>query len=43
MGQGEGLHRLQHMLGHALLSMTMRYAHLSQDHLYEAVKLNPLT
>ncbi|WP_426769417.1 hypothetical protein, partial [Pseudomonas aeruginosa] len=23
-------------------SMTMRYAHLSQDHLSEAVRLNPL-
>lgn len=34
---------LQHILGHASLSMTMRYAHLSQDHSYEAVKLNPLT
>ncbi|MED5608355.1 tyrosine-type recombinase/integrase [Pseudomonas sp. JH-2] len=33
---------LQHILGHASLSMTMRYAHLSRDHLGEAVKLNPL-
>lgn len=34
---------LQHILGHASLSMTMRYAHLSKDHLADAVKLNPLT
>ncbi|WP_162949916.1 tyrosine-type recombinase/integrase, partial [Pseudomonas aeruginosa] len=33
---------LQHILGHASLSMTMRYAHLSQDHLSEAVRFNPL-
>jgi len=34
---------LQHILGHASLSMTMRYAHLSKEHLNEAVRLNPLT
>ncbi|BCA30440.1 phage integrase [Metapseudomonas otitidis] len=33
---------LQNILGHASLSMTMRYAHLSQDHLAEAVRFNPL-
>jgi len=33
---------LQNILGHASLSMTMRYAHLSKDHLSEAVRLNPL-
>ncbi|RRI37963.1 integrase [Pseudomonas aeruginosa] len=34
---------LQHILGHASLSMTMRYAHLSHDHLSEALRLNPLS
>lgn len=34
---------LQHILGHASLSMTMRYAHLSQDHLSEAIRFNPLS
>ncbi|MDF3933389.1 phage integrase [Pseudomonas citronellolis] len=33
---------LQNILGHASLAMTMRYAHLSKDHLSEAVRLNPL-
>ncbi|PAZ22427.1 hypothetical protein CKG06_00520, partial [Pseudomonas aeruginosa] len=33
---------LQHILGHTSLSMTMRYAHLSQDHLMEAVRFSPL-
>lgn len=33
---------LQHILGHASLSMTMRYAHLSEDHLKDATLLNPL-
>lgn len=32
---------LQKILGHASLTMTMRYAHLSPDHLQEAVELNP--
>ncbi|AGI23174.1 bacteriophage integrase [Pseudomonas sp. ATCC 13867] len=34
---------LQHILGHASLSMTMRYAHVSADHLSEAVKFNPIS
>lgn len=33
---------LQQILGHASISMTMRYAHLSQDYLASAVTLNPL-
>lgn len=34
---------LQRVLGHASITMTMRYAHLSPDHLAAAMKLNPLT
>ena len=34
---------LQKILGHADITMTMRYAHLSPDHLSDAVKLNPLS
>ncbi|HCK0365762.1 TPA: integrase, partial [Pseudomonas aeruginosa] len=33
---------LQHILGHASLAMTMRYAHLSRDHLTDAIRFNPL-
>ncbi len=33
---------LQKILGHADIGMTMRYAHLSPDHLKDAIKLNPL-
>jgi len=33
---------LQKILGHASISMTMRYAHLSSDHLLAAKALNPL-
>ena len=33
---------LQKILGHADIKMTMRYAHLSPDHLGDAVKLNPV-
>jgi site-specific recombinase XerD len=34
---GIGLKAVQELLGHADLSMTMRYAHLSQEHLQDAV------
>lgn len=34
---------LQRALGHAKLTMTMRYAHLAPDHLQEVIPLNPLT
>lgn len=33
---------LQKILGHASIAMTMRYAHLSSDHLLAAKALNPL-
>lgn len=33
---------LKEILGHASLSMTMRYAHLSPGHLHEAIRLSPL-
>jgi len=32
---------LQKILGHTSLTMTLRYSHLSPDHLEEAVALNP--
>ncbi|SEG33408.1 hypothetical protein SAMN05216586_105106 [Halopseudomonas aestusnigri] len=32
---------LQKILGHTLLAMTMRYAHLAPNHLQEALRLNP--
>ncbi|MDI9676901.1 phage integrase [Burkholderia cenocepacia] len=41
MGGGNIL-ALQRILGHQSLTMTMRYAHLSPDHLIEARRLNPL-
>jgi integrase len=34
---------LQKILGHQSLVMTMRYAHLSPEHLKEAIELNPLS
>lgn len=34
---------LQKILGHADISMTMRYAHLAPDHLKDAVLLNPMS
>lgn len=32
---------LQHILGRASLSMTMRYAHLSPEHLQDAIRFGP--
>ncbi len=33
---------LKEILGHASLSMTMRYAHLAPDHLNDAIRLGPM-
>jgi len=43
MMNGGNILVLQRALGHASLTMTMRYAHLAPDHLQEVVKLNPLS
>ena len=43
MMNGGDILTLQRILGHSTIVMTMRYAHLSSDHLNEAVKLNPLS
>jgi integrase len=42
MMNGGNILVLQRILGHASLTMTMRYAHLAPDHLEEARRLNPL-
>ena len=42
MMNGGNILSLQKILGHADIQMTMRYAHLSPDHLLDAVKLNPV-
>ncbi|MFY1051058.1 phage integrase [Ectopseudomonas khazarica] len=39
---GGNILTLQKVLGHSSVTMTMRYAHLSPDHLQEAVRLNPI-
>lgn len=41
MMNGGNILVLQKALGHANLTMTMRYAHLAPDHLLEVVRLNP--
>ena len=40
---GGNILTLQRILGHANVTMTMRYAHMSPDHLQEAKNLNPLS
>ncbi|MDR6740989.1 integrase [Herbaspirillum sp. 1173] len=42
MMNGGNILTLQRILGHHSLAMTIRYAHLSPDHLQEAKRLNPL-
>ena len=42
--RGAGLKDVQEILGHKTMTMTMRYAHLSQEHKRKAVNLiNDLT
>ncbi|WP_428839769.1 tyrosine-type recombinase/integrase [Burkholderia ambifaria] len=43
MINGGNILALQRLLGHSSLTMTMRYAHLSPDHLEEARRFNPLS
>jgi site-specific recombinase XerD len=43
MMNGGNILALQRILGHANLTMTMRYAHLAPDHLQETRTLNPLS
>ncbi|NOU22726.1 MAG: tyrosine-type recombinase/integrase [Methyloglobulus sp.] len=40
--KGGNILTLKEILGHSDIKMTMRYAHLSPDHLNDAVRLNPL-
>lgn len=42
MMNGGNILALQRILGHASLTMTMRYAHLAPDHLQEVRVINPL-
>jgi len=42
MMDGGNIIVLQRILGHANLTMTMRYSHFSPDHLEDAIKYNPL-
>lgn len=39
---GGNILTLQKILGHADITMTMRYAHLAPDHLMDAIKFNPV-
>jgi site-specific recombinase XerD len=43
MMNGGNILTLQRILGHANVTMTMRYWHLSPEHLQEAKNLNPLS
>lgn len=42
MMNGGNILTLQKILGHSSINMTMRYAHLSKDHLYDALKYSPI-
>ncbi|MET0519764.1 MAG: tyrosine-type recombinase/integrase, partial [Burkholderiaceae bacterium] len=39
---GVDIRTVQELMGHSAVTMTMRYAHLSPEHLQEAKSLNPL-
>lgn len=41
MMSGGNILTLQRVLGHALLNLTMRYAHLAPDHLLDVLTLGP--
>ncbi len=43
MMNGGNILTLQKILGHSSINITMRYSHLSPDHLLDAVSLNPLS
>ena len=43
MMNGGNILVLRDILGHADISMTMRYAHFAPDHLSEAISHNPLS
>jgi integrase len=43
MMNGGDILTLQRILGHSSITITMRYAHLSKDHLTEAISKNPLS
>lgn len=43
MMNGGNILVLRDVLGHADISMTMRYAHFAPDHLSEAITCNPLS
>lgn len=40
---GGDITTLKDILGHASITMTMRYRHLAPEHLSQSIKLNPLT
>ncbi|ENJ7185760.1 hypothetical protein AB1740_001523 [Vibrio fluvialis] len=42
MMNGGNIRILRDILGHADISMTMRYAHFAPDNLTEAISLNPI-